>query len=93
MQLTVMSPFGLVPLYGVLQVLLLAVSSNGQALDWTAAYAKAEKALANVSLNDKVNIASGQGSRARCIGNTAGIPSIGFPGFCLEGYCVVAKPT
>ncbi|KAJ7274090.1 glycoside hydrolase family 3 protein [Mycena rebaudengoi] len=59
-------------------VLSLAVSSNA-APDWEAAYAKAQKALAQLTLTDKVNIAT-----ARCIGNTiASIPSISFPGFCL----------
>ncbi|KAJ7701453.1 beta-glucosidase [Mycena rosella] len=81
----------LVSLGGFLQVLLLVVSSTGQAnpsANWKAAYAKAEKALTNVGLQDKVNIATGTPSfiyLARCIGNTFAIPSIGFPGFCLEG--------
>ncbi|KAJ6584015.1 glycoside hydrolase family 3 protein [Mycena vulgaris] len=73
------SPLGLASLPGIFQVLLLVVSSNGQTTDWAAAYAKAEKALSNVGLADKVNIAT-----ARCIGNTFAIPAIGFPGFCLE---------
>ncbi|KAJ7163520.1 glycoside hydrolase family 3 protein [Mycena crocata] len=66
--------------------LLLAVSSNGQssAPDWAAAHAKAEKALSQLSLTDKVNILSGQGGNSRCIGNTFAVASIGFPGFCLE---------
>ncbi|KAJ7429190.1 glycoside hydrolase family 3 protein [Mycena latifolia] len=86
MQLTHFPPLGLVSLAGVWQILLLAASSNGQATasDWETAYAKAEKALSNVGLQDKVNIATGQGSSSRCIGNTFAIPSIGFPGFCLE---------
>ncbi|KAJ7080532.1 glycoside hydrolase family 3 protein [Mycena epipterygia] len=47
--------------------------------NWEAAYAKAQKAVSQLTLTDKVNILT-----ARCIGNTFAVPSIGFPGFCLE---------
>ncbi|KAJ6582804.1 glycoside hydrolase family 3 protein [Mycena sp. CBHHK59/15] len=52
--------------------------------DWKSAYTKAERALSQLSLEDKVNVATGQGSSSRCIGNTFAVPSIAFPGFCLE---------
>ncbi|KAJ7741326.1 glycoside hydrolase family 3 protein [Mycena metata] len=64
-------------------LLLLISSSNGQA-SWTAAYAKAQQALSQLELADKVNILTGQGGSSRCIGNTSPVPSINFPGFCLE---------
>ncbi|KAJ7363099.1 glycoside hydrolase superfamily [Mycena albidolilacea] len=46
---------------------------------WRAAYAKAETALSRLTLEDKVNVMT-----ARCTGNTFPVPSINFPGFCLE---------
>ncbi|KAJ7069487.1 glycoside hydrolase family 3 protein [Mycena amicta] len=46
---------------------------------WKEAYAKAGKAVAQLELADKVNMLT-----ARCIGNTFEVPSINFPGFCLE---------
>ncbi|KAF7351870.1 Glycoside hydrolase family 3 protein [Mycena venus] len=51
---------------------------------WKAAYAKAEKALSGLTLEDKVNVMTGQGFVSRCTGNTFPVPSINFPGFCLE---------
>ncbi|KAF7364847.1 Glycoside hydrolase family 3 protein [Mycena venus] len=64
-------------------LLLLASSSNAQ-LSWEEAYAKAGQAVSQLTLADKVNILTGQGSSSRCIGNTFAVPSINFPGFCLE---------
>ncbi|KAJ6508317.1 glycoside hydrolase family 3 protein [Mycena sanguinolenta] len=80
-----------VPVYSVshvvawlgLAVLLLGASSNAQS-SWEEAYQKAENALSQLTLADKVNILTGQGGSSRCIGNTFPVPSINFPGFCLE---------
>ncbi|KAJ7213894.1 glycoside hydrolase family 3 protein [Mycena pura] len=72
-------------LAGILPAILSVITSNGQQSTanispaWKAAYAKADKALANLALEDKVNVMT-----ARCIGNTSPVPSISFPGFCLE---------
>ncbi|KAJ7735027.1 beta-glucosidase [Mycena metata] len=52
---------------------------------WAAAYAKASPAVAKMSLQDKVNLATGVGwENGHCVGNTPAVSSIGFPGLCLE---------
>ncbi|KAJ7491335.1 beta-glucosidase [Mycena galericulata] len=52
---------------------------------WTAAYAKASAAVQKMSLQDKVNLATGVGwEDGHCVGNTPTISSISFPGLCLE---------
>ncbi|KAJ7617514.1 beta-glucosidase [Mycena polygramma] len=75
-----LSPTWTVPLSGFVSLAKSFLSS------WEAAYAKAEKAVARLSLVDKVNILTGNHSNpsSRCIGNTFPVASIGFPGFCLE---------
>ncbi|KAF8912865.1 beta-glucosidase [Gymnopilus junonius] len=53
--------------------------------EWTAAYSKAQIAVAKLSLQDKVNLATGIGwMNGNCVGNTPAISSISFPGLCLE---------
>ncbi|KAF9535818.1 beta-glucosidase [Crepidotus variabilis] len=53
--------------------------------EWQAAYAKAKTAVAKLSTQDKVNLATGvQWQKGHCVGNTPAISSIGFPGLCLE---------
>lgn len=52
---------------------------------WAAAYAKAIDFVSNLTLTEKVNLTTGTGWEAdRCIGNTGGVPRLGFRGFCLE---------
>ncbi|KAJ7160088.1 glycoside hydrolase family 3 protein [Mycena filopes] len=68
----------------VLVLLLLSSTASAQARSWTTAYAKASKAVSRLALEDKVNLLTGQGDDSRCIGNTFAVPSINFPGFCLE---------
>ncbi|KAJ7025486.1 beta-glucosidase [Mycena alexandri] len=52
---------------------------------WAAAYAKASPAVAKMSLQDKVNLATGVGwENGHCVGNTPAVSSIAFPGLCLE---------
>ncbi|KAJ6606906.1 glycoside hydrolase superfamily [Mycena sp. CBHHK59/15] len=46
---------------------------------WAAAYVKATASVQKMSLQDKVNLATGH-----CVGNTPEISSISFPGLCLE---------
>ncbi|KAF8649775.1 hypothetical protein AX16_005541 [Volvariella volvacea WC 439] len=53
--------------------------------EWTAAYAKARPQVARLSLQDKVNLVTGVGwQNGHCIGNTPPVPSINFPGLCLD---------
>ncbi|KAJ7173243.1 beta-glucosidase [Mycena filopes] len=66
-----------------------APSTSGSVLNispqWAAAYVKATAAVAKMSLQDKVNLATGVGwENGHCVGNTPAISSIGFPGLCLE---------
>ncbi|KAJ6552874.1 beta-glucosidase [Mycena capillaripes] len=52
---------------------------------WAAAYVKATAAVQKMSLQDKVNLATGVGwENGHCVGNTPAISSIAFPGLCLE---------
>ncbi|KAI5121415.1 hypothetical protein M0805_003187 [Coniferiporia weirii] len=53
--------------------------------EWAAAYVKAKTTIANMSLEDKVNLGTGVGwTNGACVGNTPSISSINFPGLCLE---------
>ncbi|KAJ6501213.1 beta-glucosidase [Mycena vitilis] len=53
--------------------------------EWAAAYVKATAAVQKMSLQDKVNLATGVGwENGHCVGNTPAISSISFPGLCLE---------
>ncbi|KAJ7159012.1 glycoside hydrolase family 3 protein [Mycena crocata] len=52
---------------------------------WAAAYVKATAAVQKMSVQDKVNLATGVGwENGHCVGNTPAISSISFPGLCLE---------
>ncbi|TFK40959.1 glycoside hydrolase family 3 protein [Crucibulum laeve] len=53
--------------------------------EWAAAYTKARTAVVKLSLQDKVNLATGVGwQNGHCVGNTPAVSSISFPGLCLE---------
>ncbi|KAK0465356.1 glycoside hydrolase family 3 protein [Desarmillaria tabescens] len=53
--------------------------------EWQAAYTKAKASVAKLSLEEKVDLATGVGwMNGNCVGNTPAIPSISFPGLCLE---------
>ncbi|KAF6766400.1 cellulose-binding beta-glucosidase [Ephemerocybe angulata] len=53
--------------------------------EWKTAYEKARTAVAKLSLNEKVNLATGvQWRKGVCVGNTPAISSINFPGLCLQ---------
>ncbi|KAK7032002.1 glycoside hydrolase family 3 protein [Favolaschia claudopus] len=61
---------------------------------WAAAYVKAKAAVAKMSTQDKVNLATGVGWEVgHCVGNTPSISSISFPGFCLEDSPVGVRDT
>ncbi|RYP61981.1 hypothetical protein DL771_009921 [Monosporascus sp. 5C6A] len=69
-----------------LSMLAAASAALAQANDWSAAVQRANAALANLSLDDKVKIVTGIGWNAggACVGNTAAVPSIGYPQLCLQ---------
>jgi beta-glucosidase len=53
--------------------------------EWAAAYEKAKAAVANLTLSDKASLATGEGYfSGNCTGNIPAIPTINFPGLCLE---------
>ncbi|KAG9055779.1 hypothetical protein FS842_001235 [Serendipita sp. 407] len=52
---------------------------------WQTAYTKAKAAVAKLSLSEKVSLGTGvQWQRGHCVGNTAAISTINFPGLCLQ---------
>ncbi|KAI9645792.1 hypothetical protein NHQ30_005225 [Ciborinia camelliae] len=53
--------------------------------NWTAAYAKAETVVAQMSLAEKVNLTTGIGElMGRCVGNTGSALRFGIPSLCLQ---------
>ncbi|KAK6971550.1 glycoside hydrolase family 3 protein [Favolaschia claudopus] len=61
---------------------------------WATAYVKAKAAVAKMSTQDKVNLATGVGWEVgHCVGNTPSISSISFPGLCLEDSPVGVRDT
>jgi beta-glucosidase len=65
-------------------ITLLSLVDAAQ-LSWTAAYAKAKKEVAALSLDEKVLTATGVGwMNGPCVGNTPPIGNISFPGLCLQ---------
>ncbi|KAH7104209.1 glycoside hydrolase superfamily [Auriculariales sp. MPI-PUGE-AT-0066] len=53
--------------------------------NWASAVTKAQAAVAKLTTQDKVNLATGTGwEKGTCVGNIAAISSISFPGLCLE---------
>ncbi|KDQ63844.1 glycoside hydrolase family 3 protein, partial [Jaapia argillacea MUCL 33604] len=56
--------------------------------EWDQAYTKAEAALAKLTLEEKVQLAT-----APCIGNTVAISSIHFPGLCLQDSALGVRNT
>jgi beta-glucosidase len=70
--------------------LLLAVTTLGYSLvesatviSWVQAYAKAKAAVSKLTVEEKVALGTGTGN-GLCIGNTAAIGTIGWPGLCLQ---------
>jgi beta-glucosidase len=58
--------------------------SNISDPSWADAYAKAIAFVSSLTLTEKVNLTTGTGWQAdRCIGNTGGVPRLGFRGMCL----------
>ncbi|KAF8328932.1 beta-glucosidase [Cantharellus anzutake] len=53
--------------------------------DWPAAIVKAKAVVASMSVKDKVALATGVGrEKGPCVGNTPAVPSIDYPGLCLQ---------
>ncbi|KAJ7625259.1 beta-glucosidase [Mycena polygramma] len=52
--------------------------------DWKDAVAKAQKFVAGLTLEEKINVTTGVDVLGRCVGNTGTIPRIGWKGLCLE---------
>ena len=53
--------------------------------NWTAAYAKAQVVVANMTLAEKVNLTTGTGElMGRCVGNTGSAERFGIPSLCLQ---------
>jgi beta-glucosidase len=58
---------------------------GGWVSNWTAAYAKAQKVVANMTLAEKVNLTTGVGENmGRCVGNTGSALRFGIPNLCLQ---------
>ncbi|EKM48811.1 glycoside hydrolase family 3 protein [Phanerochaete carnosa HHB-10118-sp] len=69
-------------------------SAQGVSPEWTAAYSKAEQAVSQLSLQEKASLATGVGDfTGQCIGNTAAIANITFPGLCLEDSALGVRDT
>ncbi|KAJ6607197.1 beta-glucosidase [Mycena sp. CBHHK59/15] len=52
--------------------------------DWATPVARARKFVAQLTLEEKVNVTTGIDVLGRCVGNTGTIPRLGWKGFCLE---------
>jgi hypothetical protein len=58
---------------------------GGWVSSWAAAYAKAQKVVANMTLAEKVNLTTGTGmSMGPCVGNTGSALRFGIPSLCLQ---------
>lgn len=67
--------------------LLVAVNTTQakKVLSWDAAYAKAKTLVDQLSLEQKVNITTGEGWMAgRCVGTTYSVTNPDFPSLCLQ---------
>ncbi|KAK0233415.1 glycoside hydrolase family 3 protein [Armillaria fumosa] len=59
----------------------VSVTATNMSPEWQAAYTKAEASVAKLSLQEKVDLATGVGwMNGNCVGNTPAVPSISFPG-------------
>ncbi|KAA1468627.1 glycoside hydrolase family 3 protein [Dentipellis sp. KUC8613] len=82
--------------FRILCILGTVSSAVGQlnSPEWSAAYVKARQAVGNLTLQQKVNVATGVGTLpGDCIGNTAAVSSINFPGLCLEDSALGVRDT
>ncbi|KAJ6533509.1 beta-glucosidase [Mycena capillaripes] len=64
-------------------IVLPAPAVVGQG-DWKSAVARAQKFVAGLTLEEKINVTTGIDVLGRCVGNTGTIPRLGWKGLCLE---------
>ncbi|KIJ43167.1 glycoside hydrolase family 3 protein [Sphaerobolus stellatus SS14] len=64
-------------------IVLPAKPVSGDA-DWASAVARARAFVAQLSLEEKVNLTTGVGTNGRCVGNTGDVTRLGFTGICLQ---------
>jgi beta-glucosidase len=63
----------------------IADNADPHGVTWTAAYSKANAALAKLSNTEKVGIVTGQGwQKGPCVGNTKAVSKVGLPSLCLQ---------
>ena len=64
---------------------LLVVSVSSASLSWDEAYSKAQVLLNQLNLTEKIDLVTGSGwMNDNCVGNLPAMPSIKFPGMCLQ---------
>ncbi|KAI2641313.1 glycoside hydrolase family 3 protein [Xylaria nigripes] len=69
----------------IVTALSAASVARAAGADWAGALAKADAALAKLSLSDKVTLVTGVGwDQGPCVGNTAAVSSINYPEFCAQ---------
>ncbi|QRV89391.1 glycoside hydrolase family 3 protein [Ceratobasidium sp. AG-Ba] len=66
----------------------LADGSNA----WKSAFAKAKAVVAQMTLEEKVNITTGLGVVSPCAGNTGAVPRLNIPSFCLQDGPAGVRP-
>ncbi|CAE6460079.1 unnamed protein product, partial [Rhizoctonia solani] len=66
------------------------VANGGNA--WKDAFAKAKEITAQMTVEEKVNITTGQGLYSACAGNTRGVPRLNIPPFCLQDGPAGVRP-
>jgi beta-glucosidase len=69
--------------FWIVAIAATAPLSDATQLSWSVAYTKAKKAVAQLTVDEKVSLGTGTGS-SPCVGNTAAISKIGWPGLCLQ---------
>lgn len=53
--------------------------------DWESAYSRARELVAQMTLEEKVNLTTGVGWESeRCVGETGSVPRLGIRGLCLQ---------
>ncbi|KAH7338247.1 glycoside hydrolase superfamily [Rhizoctonia solani] len=59
---------------------------------WKDAFTKAKEIAAQMTVEEKVNITTGQGLYSACAGNTRGVPRLNIPPFCLQDGPAGVRP-
>lgn len=73
-----------VPLYGLSPPVYPTPEGKGQtSAKWAEAYSKAAAFVAQLTLEEKVNVTGGT-TEDICVGLTGGVPRLGFYGICFE---------